>query len=235
MNKSLLLELTFEEKTRMFELRPGDDRVIVVGSLLRAHVRVDRASVKPVHFEFERVGDDLLLKPAYGADVRVRGEAVSEPLPLHGESLLEFAGVQLHVRMRGEAGTAIAPPTQTTDPMLTITRPEDEDTVEITEVLPPAAHRKAEPPRPSPRSKPDRESTRTGDSAQYSRAPGALATSATTSVAVPKPPATGGAVSDPPNHRPRTRPRVATIAMACLLLVAAVLMVIGLIRMFIAS
>jgi hypothetical protein len=157
--------------------------------------------VKPVHFEFERAGDDLLLKPAYGADVRVRGEAVSEPLPLHGESLLEFAGVQLHVRIRGEAGTA-------------------------------------EPPRPSPRSKPARESTRTGDtgdSAQYSRAPGALAASATTSVAVPEPPATAGAVSDPPNHRPHTRPRVATIAMASLLLVLAVLMVVELIRMFIAS
>jgi hypothetical protein len=193
MNNSLWLELTFEEQTRVFELRPEDDRVIVVGSLLRAHVRVDRAGVKPVHFEFERVGHDLLLKPAYGADVKVRGEAVSEPLPLHGESLLEFAGLQLHVRIRGEARTAIAPPVQTPDPMLTITRPEDEDEVEITEVLPPAAHRKAEPPRPSPRPEPA-----------------------------------------PEFDKGHKRPRLATIAMACLLLLAAALMV-GFIRMCIAS
>src|SRR5262245_40607903 len=72
----LWLELKFENMTRVFEFGPDDDRVVAVGSLLRADVRFDRAGVAPVHFQLERVANAVLLSPVYGRDLRLNGENV---------------------------------------------------------------------------------------------------------------------------------------------------------------
>jgi hypothetical protein len=240
MTTSLWLELEFEHTTRVFELAPEDDRAIVVGSLLRADVRVDRLGVKPVHFQFERVGNDLLLKPVYGSDVRISGTLVSEPHALLGSSLLEFAGARMRVRVLSrlppltrdetvldgsaaasdwashEAATAVVPPppVRTADPMITVQRPEDEET-EVTEIIPPPATRRPEPPRPllepEQRTAPAPSAQRTGHHTRATAMP-------------PK--------SEPPaTHHGRRWRSVATVAAAALLVLFALVAIAGIIRM----
>lgn len=57
--RSLWLEARLGESTWVFELAPTEDRAIVVGSLLRAHIRIDRKGIFPVHFHFERERDSV--------------------------------------------------------------------------------------------------------------------------------------------------------------------------------
>lgn len=96
------LRITFGESTWTFELEPTEERAIVVGSLLRAHVRVNLPNVAPVHFHFEREGDAIRLICAYGADVRVNGTAVSGAMTLGPLASVEFAGTRLDAEILEE-------------------------------------------------------------------------------------------------------------------------------------
>lgn len=65
--RTLWLDIRFADERWTFELGPDEDRAIVVGSLLRARVRIDRRGIAPVRFHFERKRDAVRLIPAYRA------------------------------------------------------------------------------------------------------------------------------------------------------------------------
>ena len=96
--------IRLDDRSWIFELGPDEDRAIVVGALLRAHVRVDRREIAPVHFHFEREGDTIRLVPGYRADLIVNGVAVSGMQSLDRQAVIEFSGCRMEVRV-----TAVRP------------------------------------------------------------------------------------------------------------------------------
>ncbi len=97
--RTLWLHLRFAGEAWTFELGPDEERAIVVGSLLRAQVRIDRAGINPLHFHFERHDDTVRLIPAYRADLSVNGVAVCGPHILRGHGTVEFSGLRLDVHI----------------------------------------------------------------------------------------------------------------------------------------
>lgn len=97
--RTLWLDIRFADERWTFELAPDEDRAIVVGSLLRAHVRIDRSGIAPVHFHFEREGDAVRLIPAYRADLCVNGVAVAGPHPIDQHAVIEFSGIRLQAHV----------------------------------------------------------------------------------------------------------------------------------------
>jgi hypothetical protein len=97
--RSLWLEARLGKSCWVFELTPTEDRAIVVGSLLRAHIRIDRKGIFPVHFHFEREGDSGHLVPAYRGDLFVDGVPVSTPRRIEDAGVIDFSGTQLFVRI----------------------------------------------------------------------------------------------------------------------------------------
>lgn len=93
--QTLWLSVRLSHENWLFEIEPDEERAIVVGALLRAHVRVNRRDVAPVHFHFEREQDRIRVCPAYGADLCVNGTRISGPHELAGHATIAFAGLEL--------------------------------------------------------------------------------------------------------------------------------------------
>ncbi|MFZ5896836.1 MAG: FHA domain-containing protein [Myxococcota bacterium] len=92
---TLWLSLRLGGDNWLFEVEPDEERAIVVGSLLRAHVRVNRRDIAPVHFHFEREKDRMRVCPAYSADLYVNGTRISGPYELEDHATIAFAGLEL--------------------------------------------------------------------------------------------------------------------------------------------
>lgn len=92
---TLWLVIDHDSRAHIFELAAGVERAIVVGSLPRADVRVNALGIAPVHFHFEREGAQLLLVPAYEAEVRVNSMLARGPQPIANHAVVEFAGIRL--------------------------------------------------------------------------------------------------------------------------------------------
>jgi hypothetical protein len=237
---SFWLELELDAVRQVFELRPGANRTIVVGSFARADVRIDRAGVKPVHFQFEQLGHYVLVTPASAGDVRVGGEALVQPRPLDREQWVEFGGIRMHVSLleAPPSGGEVPPPAiRTPDPMITI-EPLHGDDTEITEVIPPPAGRRLAPPRPSAAPQGSGRSSvaapgltspaETSNPSSLDRTP----LDGTTAVAVPKS-RTASAVQSPPElpaHGSRAHRRLASIAIAGLLVLLVLVAILGIFR-----
>jgi hypothetical protein len=93
--QTLWLSIRLGRENWLFEIEPDEDRAIVVGSLLRAHVRINRADIAPVHFHFERERDRVRVCPAYSADLCVNGTRISGPYELEAYANIAFAGLDL--------------------------------------------------------------------------------------------------------------------------------------------
>ncbi|MFZ5895580.1 MAG: FHA domain-containing protein [Myxococcota bacterium] len=93
LRRRLRLELRTEGVTRAFAFLSEDDRAVVVGSLLRADLRIDRPGVAPVHFQFERRGDQIFLIPSHGVDLRLNAACVVGPCAIGERAVIEFLGV----------------------------------------------------------------------------------------------------------------------------------------------
>ena len=91
----LWLELRAPGIDRIFLMQPADERAIVVGSLMRADIRLDRRDIAPVHFHFEREGSQIWLVPTYKADLRVNAARIVGPFRLEGQACIEFCGLVL--------------------------------------------------------------------------------------------------------------------------------------------
>lgn len=94
---TLWLSIRLARENWLFEIAPGEERAILVGSLLRAHVRIDRHDIAPVHFHFERERGQIRICPAYGADVRVNGARIAGPYELEAHATIAFAGLELEL------------------------------------------------------------------------------------------------------------------------------------------
>jgi hypothetical protein len=92
---TLWLSIRLGRENWLFEIEPDEERAIVVGSLLRAHVRINRADIAPVHFHFERERERVRVCPAYGADLCVNGTRISGPYELEAHANIAFAGLDL--------------------------------------------------------------------------------------------------------------------------------------------
>ncbi|HVJ14756.1 MAG TPA: hypothetical protein VM686_04920, partial [Polyangiaceae bacterium] len=110
LDESLWLEVRLGDQLRLFELRTGDDRAIVVGADIRSHVRVDRPGVAPVEFHFERDGSEVYVAPGYQAALRVNTEPVRSRTRLPREALVEIHGVSLDVRVLDRQPDGSPPP-----------------------------------------------------------------------------------------------------------------------------
>lgn len=97
LSRTLCLCVTTERKNWIFELGPEEERAIVVGSLKRAHIRLDHRGIAPVHFHFERDGASVHLVPAYGRELFANCVRVTGPLELGQRTLLEFSGMRFKV------------------------------------------------------------------------------------------------------------------------------------------
>jgi hypothetical protein len=95
--QTLWLSLRLGHCNWLFELEPGDERAIVVGSLSRAQVRIGRPGVAPIHFHLEREGDAICLVPGYRDDLVVNERAVARPCLLEPRSIIQFSGLRLEV------------------------------------------------------------------------------------------------------------------------------------------
>lgn len=94
---TLWLSVSSERRDWVFELGPDEARAIVVGSLQRAHIRLDHRGIAPVHFHFERDGASVHLVPAYGRELFANCARVAGPLELGQRTILEFSGIRLKV------------------------------------------------------------------------------------------------------------------------------------------
>lgn len=125
---TLWLVIDYESRAHIFELAPKVERAVVVGSLPRADVRVNALGIAPVQFHFEREGAQLLLVPAYDAEIRVNSMLVRGPQPISGHAVVEFAGVKL------EANIHFTRPEHTPLPSLDI--PDRESGIQYLTALP---------------------------------------------------------------------------------------------------
>jgi hypothetical protein len=127
-NCTLWLVVDYDGRAHIFELAAGPERAIVVGSLPHADVRVNALGIAPVHFHFEREGAQLLLVPAYEAEVRVNSMLARGPQPIANHAVVEFSGIRL------EATIHLTRPEYTPLPSLDI--PERERGIQYLSALP---------------------------------------------------------------------------------------------------
>lgn len=93
--KTLWLSVRVGRDNWLFEVEPDEERAIIVGSLLRAHVRINHPDVAPLHFHFEREHDRIRVCPAYGADLCVNGTRIAGPHELEAHATIAFGGITL--------------------------------------------------------------------------------------------------------------------------------------------
>lgn len=106
---TLWLSLRLGHQNWLFEFAPGDERAIVVGSFVRANVRIERRGVAPIHFHFEREGEHVQLMPGYRDELLVNGDAVHGAHLLAASSRIEFAGLTLEARCFGVESDLLLP------------------------------------------------------------------------------------------------------------------------------
>lgn len=106
--RPLWVELTGEGRVHVFELRPGDERAILVGSLPLADVAFTDPGVAPVEFHLEREGDHVCLVPAYGARVEVDAVPLSRPRHITGRANIAFGNHVLRARVLYDPPTELA-------------------------------------------------------------------------------------------------------------------------------
>lgn len=97
LKSALWLEIRLDDAAWLFELKAGEERAVVVGSHLRADVRVRRPGVASMHFHFEREGEAVLIIPGYQAALRINSVRAPEPCSLDARATVEFQGVSLEV------------------------------------------------------------------------------------------------------------------------------------------
>ncbi len=91
------LELRFDEKSWLFELRAHEERAVVVGSHPSCDVQVARAGVASTHFHFEREREGVVIVPGYRAALIVDNAPAAGPVTLTKTALVEFCGALLEV------------------------------------------------------------------------------------------------------------------------------------------
>lgn len=94
---SLWLEVSFADRSWLFELKSGEDRAVVVGSNVNADVLVVRPGVGSTHFHFEREDDAILLVPGYRAALRVNSLRAVDPVVLPERATIELLNLSLQV------------------------------------------------------------------------------------------------------------------------------------------
>lgn len=94
-HRTLWLSIRSDAENWLFEIGPHEERAIVVGTLLRAHVRIDARGIKPVHLQFERDGNGLRVIPALGAEIHINGELAKSSQTLEPYARIEFSGLKL--------------------------------------------------------------------------------------------------------------------------------------------
>lgn len=101
--QSLLLELTIENQTYTFVFA-DEQRAITIGSASIADVVLRQHGVASLHFHIERENGSLWVMPAYGgADLQVNSTRVVGQHRLSAQSLIEFAGLQLHATVSSQS------------------------------------------------------------------------------------------------------------------------------------
>ncbi len=110
---SLWLALRYRGRSQRFEFPRGGSLPIVVGSLFRAELRIDRRAIAPVHFQFERRDDHIWLIPSPGIDLLVNQIQVAAPAVLPNAAVIDFLGervsTQLSTLADDGAGTGDCP------------------------------------------------------------------------------------------------------------------------------
>jgi len=96
----LLLELKVRGSVHVFLLAAGEERALTVGSAAVADLRLDEVGVAPVHFHFEREGDEVWLIPTSSMGrLRLDSKRVACKCRLLGQRcVLEVATLTIEVR-----------------------------------------------------------------------------------------------------------------------------------------
>lgn len=94
------LDLIHRDSVWTFDFGVGGRDAVVVGSSPEADVSIDAPGVAPLHFHFERAGDQIALVSGYGKDVRLDAVPMRGVRSVVDMSLIEFGSVSLGVRIR---------------------------------------------------------------------------------------------------------------------------------------
>ena len=95
----VLLELRVRGSVHVFQLAAGDERAVTVGSALSADLRLAEAGVAPVHFHFEREGDEVWLMPTASVGrLRLDSSRVDAKSRLNRRCVVEVAAFTIEVR-----------------------------------------------------------------------------------------------------------------------------------------
>lgn len=108
--RPLWLEVRTEGITRRFCFLSENDRSISVGTLPRADVRITRPGVAPIHFHFERRGDQIWLVSGGEADLRLNAARVDAPRAIGERAIIEFVGVVVAASASAEPPGLRLPP-----------------------------------------------------------------------------------------------------------------------------
>jgi hypothetical protein len=113
--RPLWLEVRTEGITRRFCFLSENDRSISVGTLPRADVRIMRPGVAPIHFHFERRGDQIWLVSGGEADLRLNAARVDAPRAIGDRAIIEFVGLVVAASGSTEPPGLRLPPSSTLD------------------------------------------------------------------------------------------------------------------------
>lgn len=94
------LDLIHRDSVWTFDFGVDGRDAVVVGSSPEADVSIDAPGVAPLHFHFERAGDQIALVSGYGKDVRLDAVPMRGVRSVVDMSLIEFGSVSLGVRIR---------------------------------------------------------------------------------------------------------------------------------------
>lgn len=111
--RPLWLEVRTEGITRRFCFCSENDRSISVGTLPRADVRIARPGVAPIHFHFERRGDQIWLVSSGEADLRLNAARVDAPRAIGERAIIEFLGLVVAASASTETPRLSLPPAPT--------------------------------------------------------------------------------------------------------------------------
>lgn len=95
----LILEIRVRGLSHKFELA-GEERAVTVGSAASADLRLNEPGVAPVHFHFEREGDEVWLIPTASAGrLRLNAARVHGKCRVRRRSVLNCGGIAVDVRV----------------------------------------------------------------------------------------------------------------------------------------
>lgn len=98
---TIWLELRVDGRYCKFEFSADEMRAVVVGSLPRADLQIDRPGVAPVHFHVERESNALWVVPAYGAnDLRVDTARARGPRRISERAVIEFCDIRIEAQVQ---------------------------------------------------------------------------------------------------------------------------------------